>query len=242
MKEQIYTIPVNEGFDAGGECPFCNMYHSLEKDAIDYMLGASYMEDDIRAETDKTGFCAKHFNMMYKEQNRLGVALMIHSHLQKINRDLPALCDKLKSQGKRGLFGKSSKSENEVSPYLNKITGSCYVCDRIHNNFDRYFDTFFFMWKKDNDIRNKVKNSKGFCIEHFSMLIEQAEKRLSGKDYDEFIDTIIPVQLENLKRLEGEVDHFVNKFDHNYKDAPWGTAKDSLVRAITKLSGEFVEE
>ena len=82
MKEQIYTIPVNEGFEQGGECPFCNMYNTLEKDALDYMLGASYMEDDIRMETNKTGFCSKHYEMMYGEQNRLGVALMLHTHLQ----------------------------------------------------------------------------------------------------------------------------------------------------------------
>lgn len=242
MKEQIYTIPVNERFEEGGECPFCNMYHKLEKDAIDYMLGASYMEDDIRMETNKVGFCGKHYDMMYKEQNRLGVALMLHTHIQKINSDLEKLCADLKSGEKKGLFSKSSKGENKVTPYLNNISESCYICNRIKTNFDRYFDTFFYMWKSDNEMKEKVKASKGFCLDHFSTLIDTASKKLSGKDYNEFIDIVVPVQLENMKRLEKEVDHFTNKFDHNYKDVPWGTAKDALPRAILKVASQIVED
>lgn len=242
MKEQIYTIPVNEGFEEGGECPFCNMYKRLEKDAIDYMLGASYMEDDIRMETNKQGFCGNHYNMMYKEQNRLGIALMLHTHIQKVNSDLEKLCSNLKSAEKKSLFSKTSKGENKVTPYLNNISESCYICNRINTNFDRYLDTFFYMWKKDDEIKEKVKSSKGFCLSHFATLIDMAQKKLNGSDYDKFIDIIVPVQLENMKRLEKEVDHFTNKFDHNYKDVPWGTAKDSLPRAILKVASQTVED
>lgn len=240
MKETLYTIPVNDAFDKGGECPFCNMYKNLENDSIDYVLGASYMEDDIRAETDKIGFCKHHYDMMYKKQNRLGMALILQTHLQKVTNDIEALSKNI-STNKKGLFLKS-KSENKLIPYLNNITESCYVCDRINNNFDRYFDTFFYMWKKDNEIKNKVKNSNGFCLDHFSRLVKIGEGKLSSKEYKEFTDIIIPIQLENMKRLLGEIDHFVNKFDHNYADAPWGTARNSLIRGILKASSAFVEE
>lgn len=33
MKEQLYTIPVNERSGVDCECPVCSMYDSLEKDA-----------------------------------------------------------------------------------------------------------------------------------------------------------------------------------------------------------------
>ena len=230
MNQQIYTIPVNDGFEEGGECPFCNMYNKLEKEALDYMLGSSYMEDNIRMETNKIGFCQKHYSMMYKKQNRLGLALMLQSHIQKINADIENLSNNLKSNKKKGLFSKTV--ENKVTPYINNIAESCYICNKITASMDRYFDTFFYMWKKDNDIKEKVKNSKGFCIEHFATLIDMADKKLKGNEYNLFINTIITLEIENIKRLEKEVDHFTNKFDHNYKDAPWGTAKDALPRAI----------
>ncbi|MGN1319424.1 MAG: DUF6062 family protein [Lachnospirales bacterium] len=240
MKETIYTIPVNDAFNEGGECPFCNMKKNLEKDSLDYVLGASYMEDDIREETNKMGFCKKHYKDMYKMGNRLGLALIIQTHLQKIKNDIEKLSPSLK-EDKKGFFSKS-KSENKVVSYIKNVSESCYVCNRINENFERYLDTFFYMWKKDKDIKEKVKNSKGFCIEHFGILIGMAKEKLSQKEYEEFIDIIVPIEIKNLDRLLGEVDHFINKFDHNYKDAPWGTAKDSLIRAILKTSSEFVEE
>ena len=63
MKEKLYTIPVNDAVDANDECPICNAKRALERDAIDYAIGpgASYMESDIREQTDKTGFCSRHF-------------------------------------------------------------------------------------------------------------------------------------------------------------------------------------
>ncbi|MFQ7394027.1 MAG: DUF6062 family protein, partial [Lachnospira eligens] len=55
MKEKIYTIPVNDAFSSDCECPICSMYKALEDDAVSYTMGPSYMEDDIRAVTDKKG-------------------------------------------------------------------------------------------------------------------------------------------------------------------------------------------
>ncbi len=242
MNEKIFTIPVNDGFDAGGECPFCNMYHSLENDAVDYILGAAYMEDDIRMETNKLGFCQNHYKKMYAKQNRLGLALMLHTHIQKINVDLAKLTEDLKSAPKKGLFAKPAKDSNTVTPYLNNITETCYVCNKIHKDFDRYFDTFFYMWKTDADIKGRVQNSQGFCLNHFSMLIETAQNKLGGKAYDEFIDMIVPIEMQNLKRLQDEVEWFTDKFDHRHKDDPWGTAKDALPRGLIKIASTFVEE
>lgn len=241
MKETLYTIPVNDAFDQKGECPFCNMKKQLETDSIDYMLGPSYMEDDIRMETDKIGFCQKHYSMMYNQQNRLGLALMMQSHIKKVLSDIDNLSADLKNTEKKGLFSKP-KIQNKVTPYIDNITHSCYICDRINKNFDRYFDTFFYMWKKDSDIKEKVKTSNGFCLEHFSKLIETAEKTLTSKQFNEFIEIIVPLQKDNINRLLDELELFINKFDHNYANTPWGTAKDSLIRAILKTASENVED
>lgn len=239
MKEKIYTIPVNEGFEQGGECPFCNMYKQLETDAVNYMLGPSYMEDDIRMETNKMGFCKNHYKHIFAQQNRLGVGLMIHTHIQTINRDMEKFCSNFKPD-KKGLFKKPQN--NPIVDYINNISNSCYICNKISVTLSRYFDTFFYMWKNMPEIRQSVKDCKGFCLEHFALLLQEGEKNLSAKDFQEFIDVIIPIQQENFKRLEGEVEWFTDKFDYRNKDKDWGTSRDALPRAITKLSSEFVEE
>ena len=55
MKEKIYTVPVNDAFALDSECPICSMFEKLENDAVEYAMGPSYMEDDIR---EKTWLCA----------------------------------------------------------------------------------------------------------------------------------------------------------------------------------------
>ena len=65
MKEKIYTIPVNEAFDENGECPFCTLLKKTEDEVLNYVLGPSYMEEDVREETNKVGFCKHHIIKMF---------------------------------------------------------------------------------------------------------------------------------------------------------------------------------
>ena len=64
MKEQIYTIPVNEAYDADCECPMCLLESNLEKETLDYTLGAAMMEPDFRENSNKKGYCKKTGKLM----------------------------------------------------------------------------------------------------------------------------------------------------------------------------------
>ena len=76
MKEQLYTIPLNDAVNARDECPFCFIHRNIEQDLLDFVLGSgsSYMEADIREQTDKAGFCRYHFQKMFDYGNTLGNA------------------------------------------------------------------------------------------------------------------------------------------------------------------------
>ena len=82
MKEVLYTIPVNEGFEAEDECPFCFMERAEEQRAIRYALGpsATYMEPTVRAATGRVGFCRHHLKAMYDYGNNLGAAIILQTH------------------------------------------------------------------------------------------------------------------------------------------------------------------
>ena len=107
---------------------------------------------------------------------------------------------------------------------------------------DSYVDTFFYLWKRENEFKNKILSSKGFCISHFKMLIDEAKKRLSGDKYTDFLKSVSEVQMKNLDKLQEDVDWFIQKFDYRFKDEPWKNSKDALPRAILKLSSIEVEE
>ena len=118
MAEKIYTIPVNDAFNSECECPLCRLYTDLESDSIDFTMGPSYMEDDNREVTDKMWFCPPHVRMLYAQKNRLGLALMMNTHTNKVIRDLKDAV--AKGHGtKSGLFSKPGKSA--VGTYIEEL-------------------------------------------------------------------------------------------------------------------------
>lgn len=238
MKEKIYTIPVNDAFSSDCECPICLMYKALEDDAVSYTMGPSYMEDDIRAVTDKKGFCQKHLKKVYDCENRLGFAIVMKTHLDRVINDIEGLQDG-KVAGK-SMFKKADKPS--VTAYTEQLEGTCFVCERIDNTFQRYLDTIFHMYKHDSDFREKYKTCKGFCTKHYGILLEQAANSLKGDMLDEFIKITNSLYIENMKRVRDDVEWFINKFDHKYIDEPWKNAKDSLVRAMIKDGSYIADE
>lgn len=56
MKESIYTIPVSEILEPRQGCPLCILRDTLEKRAVEYIMGAAMMEPDVRQETNRQGF------------------------------------------------------------------------------------------------------------------------------------------------------------------------------------------
>lgn len=238
MKEQIYTIPVNDAFRTECECPVCAMKHVLERSSVEYAMGPSYMEDDIRMETDRMGFCRRHMQLIAEENNKLGLALVVKTHMDKVIRDVEKLGRK-RAQPK-GILKRTAC--DPVAAYLRELEASCFICRRIENSFQRYISTIFSLWKNDEDFRKLYESSKGFCNEHYRILIEEAPKQLMGKQAGEFLEVTDRLYLRNMERVRDDVEWFINKFDYRYQDEPWKNAKDSLPRALTKLNGIVPEE
>ena len=241
MKEKIYTIPVNEGFEADGECAFCEMYKKLEEDALSYTLGPSYMEQDVRDITNAKGFCREHYRTMYDAKNRLGLALMVSTHMAEIEKNMTDLL-KREMQGKSrgGLFKKSEESPMEE--FAKKLDTSCAVCDKIDSNMERFFDTFFYLWKKETEFRERVLSSKGFCVQHFEALVRLSAEKLGVSEREKFLEGIAKIQSENFERVKEELLWFISKFDYRFQDRPWGNSKDSLKRAILKVASYDTEK
>lgn len=239
MKEVLYDIPVNDIFDKPCECPVCAMRKKLEDDEVAFAMGPSYMEDDIRLTTDKIGFCDRHMQMMYDFENRLGLALILNTHMQNMIREVETLQKKGRSSS-GGLFSK--KTDSALHEYTQKTTHSCFICDRIRGTFERYLVTTLYLYEKDMGFRKKFQNCKGFCLEHYGILFEIAPKYLHGSILDDFTKDLNRVFLDNMKRMQEEVSWFIDKFDYRNVDAPWKTSKDALPRAMTKVNGILPKE
>lgn len=237
MEEKLYTVPVNDAFDLDTECPVCALYDKLENDAIEFMMGPSYMEDDIRMETNRLGFCKAHLRMLLEQRNRLGLSLILKTHLDRQAQDCSEFVGKKIKP--RALL---KKDESPIGAWARKTTKSCYICERIEKIFPHYLGTILYLYKKEPEFVNKYKASKGFCQEHLADLIETGRGALSGDKLQEFCDTTIELYLNNIKRVSQDLDWFANKFDYRYKDAPWKNSRDAIERAAVKTNGIPVPE
>ena len=234
--EQIYTIPVNEAFEASASdsengkhiCPFCRLFKKLERDETELILGASMMEPDTRIKTNESGFCPEHLGILFTMGKRLPLMLMLESHL-----------DYISEQMKQGLF--PAKSGASAARKLKAVSDGCYICDRIERNFSMMVDTAALLWQSDPAFREKCAKQHHFCLEHYARFLAAAQVRLSKKEFAEFYRTVGAAEAEYVASLREDVSRFCKKFDYRYADEPWEGAKDAPERCVAFLSGDKVE-
>ena len=227
MAETIYTIPINEAFDKAEEserpiCPFCELYEMLEKNALEAVMGAAMMEPDIRIMTNKQGFCPTHFKKMLSRKRRLGMGLMLESHL-------PEVQNRLKGSPISRLASISS---------LLSLEQDCYVCKRIDKNLSAMIATAVYLYGTDEAFRKKFAAQPYFCLPHYRAMMDYASKKLNKRAFTEIYDTAYAIEEAYVDTLAGDVSWFCKKFDYRYDEEPWYNSKDSVQRSIKFLSGD----
>lgn len=230
MKEDICTIPINDVFGVKDGCPICRMRDELEKKALDFVLGPAMMEPDVRHETNRYGFCPEHFRMMYERKNRLQLGLILESHLKYIDE---AVFERRKTSILRSAAASAEQNAEEAR----KIASSCYVCEQINRSVEHELNTFFAMWKKEEEFRQSVAEQPCFCLEHYSLLVAKGAKALGKKDFADFYDVITKVTRNGLLKLQDDVSGFCRMFDYHNNGRDFGELRDAIKNALTFLSG-----
>lgn len=240
LKENIYTIPINEVFDMDCECALCEFIKNEEIKRIDYSLGASMMEPDERIKSNELGYCQRHTQMMYHHGNKLSHALVLETRLDNLIESIDNLNESLKRVKPAGLFSKCSK--NNISDFkefrkVSLASDTCVICKRLDEIMEAFVNNLFYMYKKDDEFKNKFFSSKGFCISHFNLLAKKALELLNNDECVTFLKELCKLETEHLKRVRDDVNWFTKKFDYRFKDAEWKNSKDAVQRGSLKISG-----
>jgi hypothetical protein len=106
---------------------------------------------------------------MYDYGNALGSALMMQTYYARMMEELSKQLDDFEMPDKRPLLSIRKQTETKLPlvEWLQKKQDSCYICNRIEENQKRYFATFFALIK-EQEFREKVEKSKGFCLRHLA--------------------------------------------------------------------------
>lgn len=227
MKETICTIPINDIFMPKDGCPICRMEKMLEEQYVKFITGDAMMEPNIRIETNKKGFCHRHFTQMFESGQKLPNALILESHLQEIiDNFMP-----------KKLKGKPDKKQLEG---LKTELDSCYVCDRIQWDMRHFMATIFVEWAKGEEFRKLYNEQPFICLKHYSFIMETAVAKggMPSKHLADFHAETAALTKNYLESLKTDITHFCSMFDYRSKGQEWGTSKDSIERSIEFLTGE----
>lgn len=226
MRYDITNIPVTEVFEEKEGCPVCRLRDTLEKRAVEYITGAAMMEPDIRIETNRQGFCIDHYRMMLRQRNRLGVALILESHLEEMEKQVFA-----------GLpvLGKGTRRQAKSA---DRAACSCFVCREVNSAMEKMLATVCRTWEGQRDFRLLFEEQPCLCLPHFSALVEAAQQHVSKKEQSTFARAASQLSRRYLQGLREDVHHFCAMYDYrnNTADADWGNSRDAIERAIGYLT------
>ena len=243
MRYQLDTIPVWDAYKAGGECPLCALRAQNEEMYVDSFLGASVMEPDTRVEVNEKGFCPEHYRQMFAQKNRLGIALITHTHMKEVISSLDSILDGAASASGGGLLRRltPAKREGGAGAALRARTDKCILCERLDYTMRRYAYTLVHLHVHDREFQKLFAESQGLCLQDLALVLDMADEMLSGKEKAAFLAAVRDMQKKNMERIEKELEWFTLKFDYRNQDKPWGNSRDALERAINKLQGACIQ-
>ncbi len=230
MRQDICTIPVNEVFEVNDGCPICRMRETVEKRIVEYIMGAAMMEPDVRIETNKLGFCERHFDMMLNSRGRLQLALILESHIDEISKNI----------FEKKLFNSVSKKGEKAK----KISDSCFVCSKVEWGFENMIKTLFLSYESDRDFRDLFNSQSQICLVHYELLMNNAEKKNLRKYNSEFESNLTRITGEYVKSLHADLQKYCSMYDYRAKqeNQDWGTSRDAVERSVAFLNGRHYSE
>lgn len=226
MRESILTIPVNDVFEPCEGCPICRLRDGIEQHISEYIMGAAMMEPDVRIETNKSGFCHTHYNMLLRQNNRLSLGLMLSTHLAEKEKDL------FGSKMPFGI-GKGKKIEQAGT--------TCFVCEKVNWGVNHTLETVFQMYVKDPDFKKLFRKQEFICLPHYKLLLAKGSENMSKGDFSAFKKDLEELTDSYMKQLTADVEQFNKSFDYrnakSLHSEEMEHIRTSVQRAIKFLTG-----
>jgi hypothetical protein len=227
---------VHDAYTKPGECPLCVLEDAAETVYLKSFAHSRVMEPNVRVQTNMKGFCPAHYRKLYDGENKLGLSLVVHTHLQHVAAEVGGALDALT----RAAEARNPKDRTNaaVAP-LAPLRDSCFICALLHEDMDRYVETILYLWNKDPGFPEVIRSSSGFCVPHFITVVEAGSSSLPAESLRHLLPELAALMTKSLERLERELGAFSQL--HQAGNTSMGTdaERSSLGRVIQKLAGSL---
>ncbi|MFP4384286.1 MAG: DUF6062 family protein [Spirochaetia bacterium] len=234
MNYQLENIPVWKAYEAGASCPLCILEDKAERQYISFYLGNSVMAPEIRVKINKSGFCPDHWKQLLAGRNKLGMSLMISTHLETIKPLLEKVI-------KTGINTAGKKAQKEDTAPAGMVR-ECPVCARIDHALDNYSYTIVHLYKNEPDFPPVFSDSSGFCLPHTPRMISMASRFLNKKQKPLFIHDMQKIYLGRIQKLEENLNGFQQKFDYRSEGKAMTREEQEAVREAVLFLGGSIDE
>jgi hypothetical protein len=131
------------------------------------------------------------------------------------------------------------KDLKSAAEQLVKISGSCFLCDRIGSSLDKYCNNIVFLWKTEPVFREKLQKQPFICYLQTADLLKSGIENLNAKLLGEFAADLFRIAGAGLKSASDEVSRFCKSFDYRYSGEDLGEAKYASEHAIEYINGNI---
>ncbi len=230
---------VHDAYAAGGECPLCALICGAERSYLSSFQGSRVMEPTVRVKTNESGFCTAHYKRLYRGENKLGLGLVLHTHLQTwLPRLRAGLAEASAPEEKTRKRRKDGDGPLDgLMEILGGLRDSCFICSMLDMDLDRYIETILYLRKEDGGFRETLLASRGFCLEHFRAVVSKARTGLRGQDLSRFMEDLAPIMIRSLEGLERDLLNFTQLFQDANRSLGTEEERTALLRTVQKLAG-----
>ncbi|MGQ9747514.1 MAG: DUF6062 family protein [Candidatus Caldatribacteriaceae bacterium] len=246
MKQALETIPIWDAFSQGTECPLCILASRVEDSFLTSYLEEFVMDASSRNKVIQSGFCNGHLYKLLEYHDNLGLALTLESIIKGLllPKDLTSSSQGNPTRGSRLLRSLLPKDRKTKDSEQSREWGftfphqdTCLACQHISSFIEQYCHLIARMYYDDPEFREAFLKSKGFCIPHSFIFVENLKENPQSARNREIISETLRLLRASLERLLKELGWFIKKYDYRFANEPWEGTEDSVVRAIQKLVG-----
>jgi hypothetical protein len=225
---------VHDAYEDPGECPLCVLEEDAERTYLRSFAHSRVMEPNVRVQTNAQGFCPAHFRKLYEGENKLGLSLVVSTHLPHIRSEIGAALDAVQ----RAAEGRHAPQRvADSASRLSQLRDSCFICGLLRSDRERYILTILYLWSRDPGFPAVFRASRGFCLPHFSAVLADASRSMKPDRFRRWLAETIPLMKGSLEALEGELHAFSQL--HQAGNASQGTDQErsALGRTLQKIAG-----
>jgi hypothetical protein len=231
---------VHDAYAAGGECPLCALAGAAEQTYLRSFQHSRVMEPNVRVMTNRTGFCPSHSHKLYAGENKLGVALVLHTHLREQLPVLRTALGRLSDAATAALrVSRRAARLDDATAALATLRDRCFICDLLGEDLERYAFTILYLWGKDPDFLPTYQASRGFCVPHFLSMLGHARKLLKGERLERWVRDTAPLIEASLQELDRDLLAFTQLYQDANRSMGSEQERTALARTLQKLEGSL---